>query len=95
MTTGPRFRASPTGRRTHLAKMMTWRLIATSTTVGISYLVIGDARIGATIGGIEATSKMALYYGHERVWARLTSPRRLVPAAPATRDDNLAPLGST
>jgi len=58
-------------RRVHIAKTITWRLIATSTTVAISYLVTGSLAVGATIGGIEATAKMALYYGHERAWARL------------------------
>lgn len=61
----------PDSRRVHLAKTITWRLIATSTTVVISYLVTGDLTTGATIGGIEAVMKMALYYGHERAWARL------------------------
>lgn len=68
------FLVSPTGRRVHLAKMLTWRVIATATTIVVSYLVTGDLLVGATIGGIEATSKMALYYGHERAWARLVAP---------------------
>jgi uncharacterized membrane protein len=80
-------RASPTGRRIHVVKTVTWRLVATTTTVVISYLVTGNLAVGATIGGIEATSKMALYYGHERAWARLL----LVPA----RDpDDAAPAVS-
>ncbi|NOX29819.1 MAG: DUF2061 domain-containing protein [Actinobacteria bacterium] len=58
-------------RRVHLAKTITWRVIATFTTVVISYWVTGSLAVGATIGGIEATAKMALYYGHERAWARL------------------------
>ncbi len=62
---------SPSGRRVHIAKMITWRVIATTTTIAISYLITKDLTVGATIGGIEATTKMALYYGHERTWARL------------------------
>ena len=29
-----------------------------------------DLKAGATVGGIEAVSKMILYYVHERVWER-------------------------
>ena len=83
MDTLRRFLASPTGRRLHLAKMLTWRLIATSTTVVISYLITGDLLNGATIGGIEATRKMALYYGHERLWARLDTAKVASPAPSA------------
>jgi len=85
LSTPPRIHrllASESGRRVHVAKMLTWRLIATGTTVLIAYLLIGDLRLGAAIGGIEATAKMALYYWHERAWARLaTTPSAGVPAA--------------
>ncbi|MCP5029707.1 MAG: DUF2061 domain-containing protein [Actinomycetia bacterium] len=92
-TSGPlsirRLLASESGRRVHVAKMITWRMIATGTTVLIAYLLIGDLRLGATIGGIEATAKMALYYGHERAWARMTTPPS--PDAPAVM---LEPMSS-
>ncbi len=73
MTATQRLPHAPTSRRTHLAKSVTWRIIATATTIAISYLITRDLSVGATIGGIEATTKMALYYGHERAWARLAA----------------------
>ena len=71
MTTTRTFLQSSSGRRIHAAKTVTWRIVATITTVIISYLVTGSLAIGATIGGIEAVTKMVLYYAHERAWARL------------------------
>ncbi len=69
---GARRHVDARSRRVHLAKTVTWRFVATCTTVVISYLVTGSIAVGATIGGIEAATKMVLYYGHERAWARLT-----------------------
>ena len=53
--------------------MLTWRVAATATTILITAAITGDALIGTTVGGVEAIAKMALYYGHERAWALLTS----------------------
>ncbi len=55
-------------RKRHLAKTMTWRLVATSTTVVIAWLVTGDIGVGAVVGGYEFFAKMFLYYMHERFW---------------------------
>ena len=54
----------------HAAKTMTWRIVATSTTVIIAWNVTGDWRVGLGVGGIEFPTKMLLYYLHERVWYR-------------------------
>ena len=57
-------------RKRHLAKTMTWRIVATTTTVLIAWFVSGDWRLGLGVGGIEFPTKMVLYYLHERVWYR-------------------------
>jgi uncharacterized membrane protein len=57
-------------RSRHIAKTVTWRIIATSTTILIAGTVAGDWAIGAQIGVIEFFTKMVLYYGHERAWYR-------------------------
>ena len=54
-----------------MAKTISWRFVATTTTFVIAWLVTGDIGAGAAIGGIEAVAKMALYYWHERVWSRI------------------------
>lgn len=79
---------------THLrsiAKGFSWRFTATTTTVLIAGLVTGDAAIAVTIGGIEALAKVAIYYGHERLWLRIGWGRQVteiepppVPAVPGT-----------
>lgn len=42
--------------------------MGTLDTILIGWLVSGDVRIGATIGGFEIVTKMVLYYLHERAW---------------------------
>ena len=57
-------------RRLALAKTVSWRVLATTTTFLIAWAVTGDVSAGAAVGGFEAVAKMALYYGHERAWER-------------------------
>jgi uncharacterized membrane protein len=49
---------------------MTWRVVASTTTVAIAWNVTGDWRVGLGVGSIEFPAKMLLYYLHERVWYR-------------------------
>ena len=56
--------------RRHIAKSITWRILATTTTILLVGIVSGDWAIGAQIGVLEFFVKMALYYGHERAWYR-------------------------
>lgn len=57
-------------RRRSVAKTVSWRFVATTTTFLIAWFVTGDLGSGAAIGGVEAFAKMFLYYGHERAWSR-------------------------
>lgn len=57
-------------RKRHIAKTLTWRVVATTTTVLITWMVTGSIEAGAVVGGFEAVAKMFLYYGHERIWYR-------------------------
>jgi len=52
----------------HLAKTITWRILATSDTFIIAWLVTGHIDWAAGIASIEVITKMFLYYGHERLW---------------------------
>ena len=36
-----------------LLKTITWRITATSMTIGIAYFIIGDVSVALAIGGIE------------------------------------------
>lgn len=63
-------------RARSFAKMISWRVMATLTTSTIVWLVTGSVAWAVGVGGIEAASKMVLYYGHERVWDRIRYGRR-------------------
>jgi uncharacterized membrane protein len=58
-------------RKRHVAKTITWRVIATVTTVILAWLISGDPMIGLQVGGWEFFIKMALYYFHERAWYKI------------------------
>jgi len=59
----------------HIAKALTWRIIASGTTFILALLLFGghdDALEKATwIALIESVLKMAFYYGHEEIWYRV------------------------
>ena len=57
-------------KKRHLAKTITWRILATLTTTIIAWIISGDPTTGLTIGGIEFFVKMPVYYLHERFWYR-------------------------
>ena len=50
------------------AKGVTWRVIASLTTMIIVYAVTGDVEIMAAAGAIDVLAKLTLYYFHERAW---------------------------
>lgn len=51
-----------------ILKTFTWRILATTTTVTIAYLVFDDITNALKVGGIEFFAKMIIYYMHERAW---------------------------
>jgi len=56
------------GPRRSLVKAITWRLIATTTTMSIVAVFTGELLLSAGVGIVESISKMFLYYIHERAW---------------------------
>ena len=57
-------------RMRSIAKALTWRVTATTTTGLIAFIVIGEVGAAVTIGAIEFISKFIIYYAHERAWLR-------------------------
>jgi uncharacterized membrane protein len=51
-----------------LLKAFSWRVVATTTTASIAYVVTGEVTTALLIGGIEFVFKIFVYYGHERLW---------------------------
>ena len=58
-------------RKRHIAKTITWRLVGTLDTICVSWIVTGNPLTGLKIGLAEITTKMILYYLHERVWFKI------------------------
>ena len=54
-----------------LVKTLTWRIVATTDTFIIAWLITGHLDWAGAIAGIEVLTKMFLYYGHERVWNKI------------------------
>ena len=59
-----------------IIKSLSWRLLATLTTILIVYIFVGDPKIAFSIGGIEIFLKMLVYFIHERLWEKIRFGRR-------------------
>ena len=54
-----------------VAKGITWRIIASTTILLITYFTTGEMDTAITVAGIEFFIKLLLYYLHERAWLML------------------------
>ena len=64
------YKMKDTRKRT-VAKTITFRALATITTMLIVYLLTGHLALSLGVGALETVSKLFLYYGHERAWERI------------------------
>ncbi len=56
---------------THLRSMVksiSWRIVATVTTISIVYLFSGDAAFALSVGGVEIIAKLLIFFLHDRAW---------------------------
>lgn len=62
-------------RRRHIAKTITWRLVASLTTFTLTFFFFKDdpnvTEKATNVAVIEAALKMVFYYYHERVWFKV------------------------
>ena len=54
-----------------IVKGISWRIVATTTTIIIVYLFFGRLDLAIAAGLIETVLKVALYWGHEKVWQKI------------------------
>ena len=54
-----------------IVKSISWRILGTTDTVVISWIITGTLSLAFSIGFVELLSKMVLYFIHERVWNRV------------------------
>ena len=57
-------------KKRHVAKALTWRVVATTTTVSLAWCATGDWLLATEVGILDASIKMVFYYVHERAWYR-------------------------
>ena len=51
-----------------IAKAVSWRIVATLTTVLLVYVFTRNLVVSGGVGVTELLSKLLIYYVHERVW---------------------------
>jgi len=54
-----------------IVKGISWRFIATGTTMGIVYFFFGNVELAVATGLLETVAKVGLYWGHEKIWQRI------------------------
>lgn len=54
-----------------IVKALTWRVIATGTTMSLVYIGTGDVELMAHIGAADVVLKLFFYYAHERTWGHI------------------------
>lgn len=54
-----------------IIKGFTWRIIASSAILIITYLATNDVDLALKVTGFEFVVKIILYYFHERVWQQV------------------------
>jgi len=64
-------------------KAISWRTIATLTTTVLVFVFTRRIDIAVAVGGIEALTKIFLYFCHERAWNTLKFGREPVPTVNA------------
>lgn len=52
-------------------KGVTWRIVATGTTMTIVYVFFGNLELAVATGLLETVAKIGLYWGHEKVWQKV------------------------
>ena len=55
-----------------ITKGVTWRALATLTTALLVYIFTGNLTLSFSVGFFDVVIKLALYYGHERIWKKIT-----------------------
>jgi uncharacterized membrane protein len=58
-----------------LVKAISWRVTGTVDTILISWLITREFKFALSIGLVELFTKIFLYYGHERLWNRISFGR--------------------
>ncbi len=58
-------------RSRSILKAISYRVTGTISTFLVAYFITGEIGIALSIGGVEAVTKMFIYYWHERLWDKI------------------------
>jgi len=59
-------------KRRSLAKALSWRVLATLITMSVAFYLTGELTFAVEIGLLDTLAKLAIYFGHERMWQRIS-----------------------
>lgn len=65
-------------RKRHILKTISWRIVGSLDTMLVAWIISGNPFIGLKVGLAEISTKMILYYFHERVWYYYTVKKEKV-----------------
>lgn len=65
-------------KRRSIVKTMSWRVVASLTTMTLVFIFTGKLIISLGVGISEAVIKTFLYYLHERIWGNIKWGRKAV-----------------
>ena len=54
-----------------IVKGISWRIIASATTMIVVFIITGNLALVASVGLVDVSAKVFFYYLHERVWGRV------------------------
>ena len=54
-----------------VVKALSWRFIATFITAGIVWALTHEWKFAATVGLMDTSTKLFVYFFHERIWLRI------------------------
>lgn len=66
-------------RKRSIAKSVSWRILAGFITAGVVLAMTGRLEFAAKIGLIDTTTKLLIYFLHERVWNKINYGRVTTP----------------
>lgn len=73
--------------RKSLLKTLSWRAIATLTTMSVVYIFTEEPLLSLGIGAMDMVLKIVLYYLHERAWVKVKWGAQLPIARAPAQDD--------
>ncbi len=59
-----------------LLKSISWRIVATMTTIVLVFSLTGNLVVSGSVGLLELVTKTVIYFLHERVWNLMSFGRK-------------------